>query len=213
LEDAELVLRAARSSDAAGDSAAAQLEVDRAEEDLEALEATARDLRAPAAGIFTPVTGGYEVRQGLAVVAPLEPLALLRVRSGELRGTAEVQTVSGSTSTECASMSFTEGAAPAADGGEEDEAAAGSLVCTLGPELETVPRLPATVEVAIDLGTDVLVVPELAVGHDERGDPFLLPVGGEPTPVELGPSDGVLRVVEAGVEEGAEVELSPAEPG
>jgi hypothetical protein len=167
---------------------------------------------APAAGSFTPVTGGYEVRQGLAVVAPLEPLALLRVRSGELEGAATVQTVSGSTEAACATVVVTEEAISGGGDEEADEPSAGSLVCELDAALETVPGLPATIQVAIDLGTDVLVVPELAVGHDEAGAAFLLPVGGEATPVELGPSDGVLRVVADGVEEGTEVELSPPEP-
>jgi hypothetical protein len=218
-EDARLALSSAEGAGEDLDAsavAAARLELARAREDLATLADTARDLTTPAAGTFIATAGGYEVQQGLAVRADVPALALLRLRSGELSGEAEVETVGGPERATCSALEVreAEGAAAAspsagADGGEDaGAAAAGSVVCSLGDDVQTVAGLPAVLSMTAVLGEDVLVVPELAVGHDEAGAPFLELVDGSQMAVRLGPSDGVLRIV-GGVDPGTEVVLSP----
>jgi hypothetical protein len=218
VEDARLELSSAEATGDEADPAAlaaAELQLERAREDLAALEAAARDLVAPAAGMFVATPGGYEVQQGLAVRADVPALALLRLRSGRPSGEAQVETVGGPERAACSAVEVQEADAPASGAaasaggsGEGGAPAAGTVVCGLDGDTETVSGLPAVISVTVVLGEDVLVVPELAVGHDEAGAPFLELVDGSQVAVRLGPSDGVLRIV-GGVDPGTEVVLSP----
>jgi biotin carboxyl carrier protein len=218
VEDARLALSSAEAPGAESDPAAvaaAELELDRAREDLATLEGTARDLVAPAAGTLIATTGGYEVQQGLAVRADVPALALLRLRSGELSGEAEVETVGGPERAACSALDVREAegdaaASPSAgEGAAGSEAAvAGTVECGLEAGIETVAGLPAVLSVTAVLGEDVLMVPELAVGHDDDGAPFVELLDGTRQPIRLGPSDGVLRIV-GGIDPGVEVRVDP----
>lgn len=228
VEDARLALRQTQAEAAAPEASStvafaleqARLGADRAEADLRALRNSANVLEAPTDGVLVRLeSGALAITTGRVVQAELRPLQLLRLRSGALSGTAQIETVTGLRVVPCQEIDVTEGAGKLGAPAEEtaDAEVAGVVSCSVGEGVETVDGLNAVLEVTVSLGEDVLVVPSSAIGHDDTGAAFIRRRAGgevEPVAVSLGASDGVLRIVE-GLEEGDEIELdsSPAERG
>lgn len=177
--------------------------------DLAKAESSAMPVLATSAGTLRrtgPSTAAIDV--GLVVRAQLLPTQLLRLRSGTATATATVETTGGKRQIPCREVLLSDASAPSpsSDSVNDLEASGGRLDCRLTEALDTVPGLSATVTVAIDFGSGVPVVPELAISFDDDGSPYVLTTAGRRIPVELGVSDGVLRVVE-GVDVGTAVEL------
>ena len=79
--------------------------------------------------------------------------------------------------------------------------------CRFGRAVDTVDGLPAVLTIHITYGSDVLVVPELAIRYREGDAPYLLDRGGARHEVQLGPSNGILRAIVRGIDEGVEVQV------
>lgn len=223
-EDARLALRQALAEAGVPEASAtatfaleqARLTADRAEADLRALRNSAGVVDAPSDGTLVQLpSGALSITSGRVVQAELRPLQLLRLRSGAMSGTANVETVTGLRMVPCLGITLSEGSGGTSEAGGVGDAGAevaGVASCALEGDVETVDGLNATIEVEISLGEDVLVVPALAVAYDDDGSPFVLrrtDGRSERVGVSLGASDGVLRVVE-GLQEGDQVQLEPS---
>jgi biotin carboxyl carrier protein len=227
VEDGRLALRQALAEADAPEGSAtatfaveqARLATDRAEADLKVLRNSASVVEAPDDGTLVQLpSGALAVTTGRVVDAELRPLQLLRLRSGALSGTANVETVTGLRTVPCLGITLTEGQGrgDAGNVGGTDAEVAGVASCALEDGVETVDGLNATIEVKISLGDDVLVIPNSAVAHDDAGAALVLRRAGEQVErvtISMGASDGVLRVVGEGLDEGDEVQLEPSAEG
>lgn len=180
----------------------------RRRDDLAAAEAAATPVIASATGMLrrtSPSTASIDV--GLVVRSELLPTQLLRLRSGAATASATVETTGGKRQVPCTELTLSDGSLVASSAMPDDpRSVGGTLECRLSEVLDTVPGLPATIAVSVDFGTDVPVVPEIAIAFDDDGAPYVVTTSGTRVPVELGASDGVLRVVR-GIDEGTEVVL------
>lgn len=222
LEDRRLALRAAiatasgseRDEGASFTVEEAQIAVARAEADLANVHARGGEVTAPADGtVERSSSGDIRLVTGHQVRADLAPLQLLRLRAGSVDGTAHVETVTGQQVVVCRGLRLADDASaetPDATAGEPEAGATGSITCDLGPDVETVAGLPATLDVEVLLGEDVLVVPNLTVRYDEDGTAYVVRRSAgatERVEVTLGATDGIMRIVE-GLEEGDQLELA-----
>jgi hypothetical protein len=196
-----------------------ELALSRSRADLEALLSTAGDANAPVAGVVDAVSADrVRLGTGYTVTAPLRPLQQLRLKSGTVGATANIELTTGPATVPCASVMVIDGAqpadvatAPADDDGESGDQggseASAMFECALAPGTATVGGLPAVLAVEIVFAEQSLLVPESAIRYD--GDkPYVLrrDAAGVAQEIEitLGPSDGIQRVV-TGVDEGDEI--------
>lgn len=208
VEDATLSLREARLGDLSDPSQRlavqrAELELQRARADSKVLRDTDQTIDAPFAGVVdVRPDGSVHIEAGLVVEATVDPLQALRLDSGERVGSVALETITGPRSVRCTSVDLV-----SRPGGESGDAETTVARCTPMSTVDSVAGLPTTLSVTVDLGTNVLVLPDAAIsyGPDGASTVELVTEGStETVPVELGPSDGVLRVVE-GLDEGATV--------
>lgn len=176
----------------AGDGAAAS--------EIASLRSQERTVDAPVSGTLRPSgTAPSLEAPGIDVVAPLSPIQYLRYLSVPFTGSAHVETVLGPMTVDCAALWSVPGA-------EVSNDTAAELRCRLPSQVETAPGLRATVTISSHTIRDVLLVPNLYIGYDDATDRYFVEVtrGGEPTRVfvQVGPSDGVVRVVRGEVEAG-----------
>lgn len=157
------------------------------------LRSQERSLVAPVDGFLRQASSGPTLEApGLDVVAVLSPVQYLRYLSLPFEGSARVETVLGPMTVRCSAL----WSIPAAEATND---AAASLHCRLPAQIETAPGLRSTVTIASATVKDALLVPNLCIGYDASADQyFVTTVGGgrtRRTPVQVGPSDGVVRVV------------------
>lgn len=222
VEDAETALdNVLTNNDIAADSAqraveAAQDDVDAAADRLAELEADTTTLTAPTAGTVSfDQTMTATISGDFAIVATALPLQQLRLTSGTLTATAQIEGVNGPQTIECATITVGGAAPPQAaasdstgiDAGAGSGADAsngfGAVRCTADGSIPPIAGLQAQLRIEIQLASDALVVPDVAITYvDSR--PTVTLVDGSVVPVEVGPTDGVLRVID-GVDDGAEV--------
>lgn len=184
-----------------GDSTAGPGTVDRSRHAL--AEARLGSLSAPLAGVAQVSASAVRVvRPGLDVVVPLRPLQELRYRGMPFTGTASVETVLGQRQVPCQAVWL----APrrAADRGDSDSLpGTASVHCRLPDSAETAPGLPATLTLTSPEQADVIVVPLIFIGLDDRGENYVARVrSGEDfieRAVVVGSTDGVRRVVSSGL--------------
>lgn len=178
-------------------------------------------LAAPVAGRFTLHQGRPAVvANGVDIVAALTPLQEMRYRSLRYLGQATIETPFGPRESPCRALWLD--AAPAtaarsqASGSEDTEtsAVAGRLHCRLPGWAETAAGMRAQLTLRGVTVKDALVVPAIAVSYDPKTDqPFVTTVQGtEPkrVEVELGATDGVLRVVTGELTPGQNLRLASA---
>lgn len=178
---------------------------------LEGLRDREGQARAAVSGILSVGDPGEAVVQspGLQVEVPLSPVQSLRLGSLAVEGSARVETVAGQREFACDAM-WTVTNAGTADGDQPSDIAA-SLVCRLPPHAETAENLAATLHVQSEPLQDVLVVPNVFVTYDTDADEYSVTLneGGEDRTIQIdvGPTDGVVRVVNSDLPEGAELVL------
>lgn len=234
LEDAEIELEVARQSlpDGSYDRvrySAAMLGLDRAQEDLDAINARERTVTSPTEGtIQRGLDTVAVVPVGLVVVAQLTPVQALRLLGVELTAVSMVETPSGRSNQACVSFGTgvgvggeaSAGEAPAPEtstevdsvGGDATEYSAYAATCQLAPGAPTVAGLPAKLRVEAPTIKNAVVVPESAIRYrDDTGTAYVEVNGDKPREVDvvLGPSNGLRRVVTSGIEEGTSIVVDP----
>ena len=169
-----------------------------------------REVVAPVAGQVHDTPQGVMLSStGLDVRVPLSPLQQLRLRNLDLEAMATVETTVGQRRFSCdatwspAVVPPPRDSASVAEGGDVD--AGGELFCRLPPQAETAPGLRATLEVRSRPLSDVLLIPNIFIGYEL--DEYTVVVetrdGVSTELVDVGPTDGVVRVVLSDLPEGA----------
>lgn len=136
---------------------------------------------------------------GIDVVATLSPIQYLRYLSLPFEASAHVETVLGPVTVRCLALWST----PSVEATNE---AAASLHCRLPGHVETAPGLRSTLEITSTTVKDALLVPNLYIGYDEAADQYFVTTTQRGTDrrvlVQVGPSDGVVRVVRGDLQPG-----------
>lgn len=165
--------------------------------------------------VFAPVAGTFQVDEegawiesdGIDIVVDLSPIQMLRYESLDLSGTATVETVVGTRQVACAALSATQRSSEhlAAESAEQGA----QLNCRLPLGIETTSGLRAQLALTSPPLKDVIVVPYDYLTYDNATDGYVVwsRKDGElvPIEVELGPSDGVRRVVRTALPIGLEL--------
>lgn len=146
--------------------------------------------------------GEGEGNTGIEVAAGLTPIQYLRFTSLSFSGRATVETIMGQRQFDCVELS-------ASSASDADSETVASLDCALPRSAETVAGLRAKVTITSDTLRDVLTAPNLFIGYDETADQYYVNVvsgdGHTKTPVKVGITDGVVRVITEGVVGGEEL--------
>lgn len=163
-------------------------------------------VRAPTAGILTLDEPMPRIRTpGIDVVAVLTPLQHLRLLSTSFTGRAQVETTMGPKAIACESLWV----GPTIDG---PFGSGPGLHCRLPSWVETAPGLKATLKVTSSVIENATVVPNLYIAYDPDLDSHYVIADGVTTPVTLGITDGVIRVITSDIRVGAKLTLPEAQP-
>ncbi len=173
---------------------AASSRLDAAE--LERLLAKEGSVSAPIAGTISDGTEGASIEAaGVDVIVQLSPIQALRYESLTFVGTTTVETVVGTREIECSAISVLPDQ-ESADGRGEVGA---ELRCRLPLGVETTAGLRAQLKLVSEVIPDAIAVPNEYLSYDPIADGYTLTyVDGDremTLSVDLGPSDGVQRVV------------------
>lgn len=134
--------------------------------------------------------------ENIDVSAALTPIQYLRFISRPFSGRATVETVMGQRQFACTALRATQ--SKASEGGS-----VASLRCRLPAAAETVPGLRARLSITSDTLKNVLVIPNLFIGYDDQRDGYYVNLSqGGKTAIKVGVTDGVVRVITAGIAEG-----------
>jgi hypothetical protein len=178
---------------------------------LDRLGSMSTEIVAPVSGPLI-VTGDQVAIgvSGIDLVVPLTGIQVLRLRSTEPLGQASVETVAGQRTVGCRHL-WVEDAR--GDSGSEGESPA-HLRCRLGPTVETAAGLRAGLQVTSPTVEDALVVPNAMLGLADDG--YVVWVREDDrvreVPVDVGVSDGVVRVVTGDLGVGMDL-VDPSEAG
>lgn len=165
---------------------------------LQQLSEGERPLEAPIAGILRDDAPGLLIEaSGIDIVTKLSGVQTLRLGSMPLTGQATVETVLGTRTVDCEYLWIEEAV--------EDGQVVSGLHCRLPRTVETAAELRATLVVESERLRDVIVVPNASIGVDDDGYFVVLQEadGERKVPVDVGPSDGVVRVITTALPEGA----------
>lgn len=174
-----------------------------------------RDLVGASGTVLSPVAGTISsqdgqvgvVDAGTDVVVTVTPIQWLRLRFEQLAGQATVETVVGQRTVPCTAMWFVETPSDSAD-------SVVTLHCRLSSTVETVPGLRAGVQVATLPVKNATVVPNSMIGTDASG--YVVTIrdgdGTRTVPIDVGASDGVVRVVTSSLPVGAELVAPTTSP-
>lgn len=175
-------------------------------ERLRRLRSEAGPRTAPVSGVLTladetPVM----ISPGIDVIVDLNPIQALRLQSVDISGRAGIETVAGRREVACKAL-WTE----VPELGDSDAPTGRTrLHCRLPDHIETAPGLRAQLLVESGVFEDALVVPNVYIGYDDETDSYFVVIradsGTERIPIEVGPTDGVVRVIESGASAGAEL--------
>lgn len=189
------------------EAAAAASAIDRSR--LDQLLALEGPLVAPAGGVLTMEDGFPAVRApGINAVVDLTPLQELRYQSIAFTGRAVIETVIGERNVACLAVWVkTEVLEPDPFSPRESS----ELHCRLPNHIETAPGLRAQVRLFSRLVENAVVVPNIYIGYDEAADGYYLNIADNGTvsrtPVTVGVTDGVVRVITSPVPIGARLAL------
>lgn len=145
---------------------------------------------------------------GTDVVTPLTPMQRLRLDSDSFTARASVETIMGSRTVDCIAVWIEDGLAGSPDAGDDSgPAPAGEVHCRLPVHIETAPGLRATFALTGTTITAATLVPNLFIGYDTDADRYTVRIddgsGPRTVPVTVGLTDGVIRVVETDLPDGA----------
>ena len=168
---------------------------------LAVLDKHAPTIVAPIAGtVAVSPQGDVSITSsGIDVVVPLSGVQELRLAAIPINATVGVETAAGQRTFPC-SFLWIDPERSGADGSGTAE-----LHCRLPRIAETSAGLRASLSVNSPLIRDALVVPEAVLGNNEDGYTVTLMQNGTPSvvPVDVGPGNGVLRVIESDLPVGA----------
>lgn len=153
------------------------------------------------AAVTSPVSGVVQLSDtdgvsvaapGIDVVVAITGIQQLRLSSVVIQAQATVETVVGQRTVACDYV-WTGESRPSSG----DTVAAASLRCRLPRIVETAPGLRATLHVTSRVIPDAVVVPDMMLGQNATGYTVTIVENGAKTtvPVDVGPSDGVVRVI------------------
>lgn len=165
--------------------------------------------------VYAPVPGTLDTSgdaavlrtAGVDVIVDLNPIQELRLRSIPFTGLATIETVIGRRTVDCETTWIERGVAAQDDSSEER----GSIRCRLPSRVETTDGLRAHLVLSSQTIPDAVVVPNLYLGYDAQADGYEVTIvesGTERTvPVDVGPTDGVVRVITSALPVGAQLVL------
>ena len=164
---------------------------------LRALLAREHDLVAPVAGEVAGDESSIE-NAGIDVVVPLTPVQALRFIGLEFQGAASIETTVGTRSVDCLAVWLETDSS-----GDVPQ----QVRCRLPEFVETATGLRATLELTSDAIPDAIVVPTRFIGYDAAQDAYVVTIeqDGQPevVPVDVGATDGVIRVITSSLPVGA----------
>lgn len=177
---------------------------------LDQLLALEGPLVAPAGGVLTMEDGFPAVRApGINAVVDLTPLQELRYQSIAFTGRAVIETVIGERNVACLAVWVKKTEVLEPDPFSPRESS--ELHCRLPNHIETAPGLRAQVRLFSRLVENAVVVPNIYIGYDEAADGYYLNIADNGTvsrtPVTVGVTDGVVRVITSPVPIGARLAL------
>lgn len=165
-----------------------------------------RDVTAPVAGkVQVSDSGDVTIAApGIDVVVPITGIQQLRLSSIPIQGAATVETTVGQRTIDCATLWIDPQLSQSA---ETAKNAAASLRCRLPSIVETAPMLRATLHVTSKVINNATVVPDVMFGQNATGYTVTIMKDGEKVtiPVDVGPSNGVVRVVTTKLPIGAKI--------
>ncbi len=186
-------------------SSSSRIEKDR----LAALSGLEGTVRAPVSGTFSAGPASIDLA-GIDVVVDLTPIQALRYSSLTFSGRATVETVTGQREVPCAAVWIAQ-VAGTTDATSTASASTTRLHCRLPEYIETAAGLPATVALTSQKLANAIVVPNVYVGYDAATDGYVVTLdqsGATTTvPVEVGVTDGVVRVISTDLPIGAKLVL------
>lgn len=141
--------------------------------------------------------------EGMDAIAQITGMQALRLSSLPIAGTATLETTLGQRSVDCSAVWLSEPSGESAETGY-------SLHCRIPSYVEVPAFIRATVQVDSEVVEDAKLVPSVAIGVSDTGHfVCLLDDAGAPrlAEVQLGPSDGVTRVVTSELATGAELSI------
>lgn len=177
---------------------------------LDQLLALEGPLVAPAGGVLAAEDGFPAVRApGINAVVDLTPLQELRYQSIAFTGRAVIETVIGERNVACLAVWVKKTEVLEPDPFSPREAS--ELHCRLPNHIETAPGLRAQVRLFSRLVENAVVVPNIYIGYDEAADGYYLNIADDETisrtPITVGVTDGVVRVITSPVPIGARLVL------
>lgn len=167
---------------------------------------------APVDGILDTSTLPHISSRGVDVVVALTPVQRLRYGALDFTGRATVETVVGQRQVTCAAV-WLEETDVVSEAGDGEPAA--QLHCRLPRHVETVPGLRAGLTLASNVLEDATVVPNMFIGYDAAADSYTVTTSegdADPVtrPIDVGVTDGVVRVVMSELPEGARLHVPEA---
>ncbi|MCI9889939.1 hypothetical protein JT358_16005 [Micrococcales bacterium 31B] len=181
---------------------------------LQALTSKAGPVTAPVNGVVQQASGLTSIASpGIDALVDLTPLQFLRYQGFEFTGLATVETVFGQQRVPCQGIWLAnapasgDAAAAASDMSGGASATTGQLHCRLPADVETAPGLPLSVQLTAETVKAAVAVPSIYVGLDASGANYVVKVrqsdgSFRETPVAVGPTDGVLRIITSGLKAG-----------
>lgn len=172
-----------------------------------------KSLGAHAGDVLSPVPGAVRVSadlvsvltKGIDVVVVLTGIQELRLSSLTISGQATVETVAGQRTVSCQALWTEDDVTTDPAATDTGDGISAQLRCRLPQVVETVPGLRAQLHVTSATIAGALVVPDTMLGYDQTGYTVTLRQDGRniTVPVDVGPSDGVVRVVTTDLPVGA----------
>jgi hypothetical protein len=186
---------------AALQAGAATSSLDRGE--LRQLAALRAPVVSPVSGVLTSAAGHPAIRDpGVDIVAGLLPIQYLRYQALEFSGRASIETVIGQRQIPCAAVWVQPAGTSSSSSGSPYE-----LHCRLPSYVETAAGLRGLVILKSTPYKNVIVVPNIYVGYDQRTDGYYINLqsGGrkKKVPIRVGVTDGVVRIITSKVPLGA----------
>lgn len=169
---------------------------------LAALERRQQLLRAPVSGVIEGSGSDLQIlASGIDAVVTLTPLQELRYRSLPFRGWVDLETVFGQRTVGCRAI-WIEASSDATGNGTTYS----DLHCRIPADVETAPGLPLVVTLKSRVLRDVIALPAIYVGMDSSARNYVVRVRAGSRvmtrKVVVGATDGVVRVIVAGLRRG-----------
>jgi len=146
-------------------------------------------------------------KKGLDIVASISGIQALRARSGYSQSYSLVETIVGTQNAPCLAFWVD---SPDSDSASTDTGSVGTFTahCRISSIIETSPELSAQLSIEGDVTRGAVTVPHTYIKLDENSKSYFVEMeDGSSRPIEVGASDGVRRIVIAGLSPGDELAI------